>query len=240
MTIIALIPARGGSKRVRRKNIALCAGKPLLEWTAAAAHASRSVDRVILSTDDVEVAAFGKRAGLEVPFMRPDNISNDSAPMLPVLGHVLDWAEDAGEDVEALVLLQPTSPLRTADHIDDAVALFRSHNAESVVSVVEVPHRFRPTKLLQMTISGGLESYMSDRDANNKSQADEGRYYGRNGPAVLVVRPGVIRSGKLYGEPTLPLVMAAEDSVDIDDPFDLWLADARLRYRYSAIGESQE
>lgn len=231
MTIVALIPARGGSKRIQRKNIALCAGKPLLAWSAISALSSPSVDRSILSTDDLEIAEIGKQAGLEVPFIRPDSIADDAAPMLPVMRHALDWAEEAGENVEAMVLLQPTSPLRTADHIDEAIALFRSRKADGVVSVVEVPHRFHPGKLLRTNAEGTLAAFVPGNDANDKSEIDDVRYYGRNGPAILITRPDVIRSGKLYGASTHSYVMKPEDSVDIDEPFDFWLAESILHRR---------
>ncbi len=231
MTVVAIVPARGGSKRIRRKNIADCGGKSLLDWTANAALASASLDQIILSTDDVEIADHGRELGLAVPFMRPDTIAEDAAPMLPVMRHVLDWAEEEGATIEALVLLQPTSPLRRAEHIDAAVGLFREREAESVVSVVEVPHQFHPAKLLQINATGGVEAYSPERDPNDKTMYNGTSYYGRNGPAVLVTRPEVIRAGKLYGDLTVPYVMAPQDSIDIDEPFDLWLADAILRQR---------
>lgn len=233
--IIGVIPARGGSKRISRKNLADCAGKPLLAWTAEAALACKAIERAILSTDDEEIAECGRQVGLEVPFMRPADIADDNAPMLPVLRHALEWAEGLGQTVEGLVLLQPTSPLRTADHIDEAVGLFRLRRAASVVSVVEVPHRFHPAKLLQIGGGGNLEAYIGGRDPNDRSKADDdARCYARNGPAILVTRPDVIKTGELYGSPTHPYVMMAENSVDIDEPFDLWLASTMLRYRYSA------
>lgn len=229
--IIGVIPARGGSKRIRRKNIAECAGKPLLAWTADAALASKLVGRAILSTDDPEIAELGRELGLEVPFMRPDNLANDRAPMLPVLAHILDWAIQDSLEVEGLLLLQPTSPLRTADHIDEAISLFRSQRPESVVSVTEVPHRFHPAKLLQVDADGCLEPHGKARDPNDKSAMVLETCYGRNGPAILLTRPHVVQAGKLYGAPTIPYVMAAGDSVDIDEPDDLLVAETILSRR---------
>ncbi len=223
MAVIGLIPARGGSKRVPKKNIAPCAGQPLLAWTAQAALGSSALDRVLLSTDDEEIAALGRELGLEVPFLRPSDIAEDAAPMLPVMRHALDWALDwaaaEGETVEAQVLLQPTSPLRRAEHIDEAVALFRESGAESLVSVVELGHAQHP--LVSYALSGDrLSPYFPDREPNGEAPA-----YVRNGPAILINRPEVIRRGERLSEDLVAYVMAPEVSVDIDTPFDLAFAD---------------
>src|SRR6185312_8054385 len=150
MPVVALIPARGGSKAIPRKNLAPLAGKPLLAYAAEAALAARSVDRVLLSTDDDEIAAAGRTLGLEIPFLRPPEIAGDDTPMLAVIAHLLDHLKAESAAPEALVLLQPTSPFRTARHIDEAVALFRARRADSVVSVVAMPHQFTPTSLMRM------------------------------------------------------------------------------------------
>src|SRR5690349_6418538 len=114
-TVLGLVPARGGSKGVPRKNLQPLAGKPLLQWTAEAALASRYVDRVILSTEDDEIAAVGARIGLDVPFRRPDELATDTAHVIDVVSHALD---NVTETYDLLLLLEPTSPLRTADDID--------------------------------------------------------------------------------------------------------------------------
>ena len=226
MTVVALIPARGGSKRVPGKNIAPCAGKPLLAWTAEAALASRRLDRVLLSTDDEAIAEVGRGLGLEVPFMRPPALSGDEVPMAPVMTHALSWLQDQGGVIEAFVLLQPSSPLRLARHIDEAVALLFESGAETVVSVVEAPHIFHPAKVLR--VAGGRVLPYHER-----SEAFTDAAYGRNGPAVLVNRPEVIERGERWGEPIVPYVMAPEVSVDIDEPIDLALAECLLQRRQS-------
>jgi CMP-N-acetylneuraminic acid synthetase len=227
VTLVGLIPARGGSKRVPGKNLTLCAGKPLLAWTAEAALASRRLDRVVLSTDDDAIAEAGKRLGLEVPFLRPPALSGDKVPMAPVMRHALDWLIGQGERVEALVLLQPSSPLRQAHHIDEAAALFLESDAETLVSIVAVPHIFHPAKL-QRIEGGRLVPYGDGQEDPSED------YYGRNGPALLINRPEVIARGERFGRSIVPYVMAPEDSVDIDEPFDLTLAEALLLRRQSA------
>jgi len=226
LSIVALIPARGGSKGIPRKNLALLGGRPLLHYTAAAALQSRCIDRVLLSTDDAEIAEAGRAAGLEVPFVRPADIAGDRSPMIAVLRHALAWLEDAtGTPPEAFVLLQPTSPLRTAAHIDAAVQLLRERDAETVVSVVAVPHQFSPVSVLTMD-DGRLTPFLPGPPIT--SRQDKPPVFARNGPAVLVVRPRVVTRGELYGEPTLGYVMSARDSIDIDTPEDLEMCEVLL------------
>lgn len=227
MSIIGLIPARGGSKRVLRKNIAICAGRPLLAWTAEAALESNALDRTILSTDDEEIAALGRELGLEVPFLRPAEIAQDEAPMLPVMRHALDWAEQEGEAVEAQVLLQPTSPLRRSAHIDEAVEVFRESGAESLVSVVEIYHGHHPLVTYKLS-ERRLTPYFPGRDPVGAAPA-----YARNGPAILINRPGVIRRGERLSDDLVAYVMQPEESVDIDTPFDLALADLLMSHDVS-------
>lgn len=227
--VVGLIPARGGSKAIPRKNLHLLAGKPLLAYTAEAARTSRTLTRRILSTDDAEIADMGRRLGLEVPFERPAPLSADDAPMGPVLRHALDWyVDETGAEPEALVLLQPTSPLRAAHHIDEAVKLLRARAADTVVSVVRVPHRYHPGSILR-ELDGRVRPYFDGPTAARRQDKDP--LWARNGPAVLVVRPAVLRRDELYGERTVPYPMSEADSVDIDEPADLELAERLLLTR---------
>lgn len=233
--IVGVIPARGGSKRISRKNLAECAGKPLLAWTAKAALASKSLDRVILSTENDKIARVGTKLGLEVPFLRPAALAADETPMLPVLQHLLKELSGAG-NVEALVLLQATSPLRTEDHIDEAVGIFRARKAATVVSVTETPHQFHPMKLLTITQRQELKPFLSRDAATSIHVKSEDRFYGRNGPALIVSRADVIAGGRLYGEPTVPYVMAADVSIDVDEPWQLHVAELLLKDREKGAG----
>ena len=142
--VLGLIPARGGSKGVPRKNIKLLCGKPLLEYTAQAALASRLLSRVILSTEDEEIAEAGRRCGLEVPFLRPQELAADDTPMLPVIEHAVRWVEERGERFDAICLLQPTNPLRRAEEIDGCIELLIGTGADSVVTVLPVPAEYNP------------------------------------------------------------------------------------------------
>lgn len=228
MNVLGVIPARGGSKGIPDKNLALVAGRPLLAYTADAAKASKKLTRTIVSTDDERIAECAKSLGLEVPFMRPAALAADEAPMLPVLQHALTAMRAQGFAADVLVLLQPTSPLRRAEHIDAAVDWLQRTRGDSVVSVVEVPHQFNPTSV--MRLDEGLLKPFLDRPTATRRQ-DKPRLYARNGPAVLAVHARVIEGGSLYGNETWPLLMTAEESLDVDTPWDLKLIEHSLQTR---------
>lgn len=227
MSIVAVIPARGGSKGIPRKNLVRIAGRPLIGYAIEAARNAASVDRVLISTDDSEIADVARELGAEVPFMRPSDLAVDTAPMLGVLRHALAWLESQGLAVEALVLLQPTSPLRTDRHIEEAIALFRSAPASGVVSVVEVPHQFNPVSVMKLSAQGTLSPFLEDQVLATRRQ-DKPKAYARNGPVVLICHPDTLRSGELYGASCLPYLMSKRDSLDIDTPKDLLLAEQAL------------
>ena len=226
MSIVGIIPARGGSKGIPGKNIAPCAGRPLLAYTAAAALGARHLDRVVLSTDDEAIALVGKSLGVEVPFLRPAALSSDAASSLGVIVHALDWLEGQGETVEGIVLLQPTSPLRNAIQIDAAVERFRATAADTLVSVMEVPHRFHPESVMRIEDDALLP--LKTLGEMVLRRQDLPKLYARNGPAILILKPVQIRSGSLYSGRTVAYEMSAKDSLDIDTPADLAFADYLL------------
>ncbi len=212
MRVLGLIPARGGSKGIPRKNLALVAGKPLLAWTVEEALGARELSRVVVSTDDDEIAAA---AGVDV-LRRPAELAGDDTPMVDVMRHAV---AELGPDV--VVLLQPTSPLRRAEHIDACVRLLIESGSDAVVSVVEVPHRFGPESL--MDVSDGR---VVPRAAVTTRQAKDA-VYARNGPAILARRAARLAGG-LYDGDVRPFVMNARDSLDVDDAFDLEVAELLL------------
>jgi len=229
MAIIGLIPARGGSKGIPGKNIALCGGRPLLAHTAVAALNAKSLDLVILSTDDPLIASVGIKWGLDVPFVRPTELASDTASSLSVIAHTLKFVQSAGTYVDAIVLLQPTSPLRASRHIDEAVSLLLDSGADTVVSVMEVPHRFHPRSLMCIE-ENTLHPLIKGGDFVLRRQ-DFPSLYARNGPAILAIRPAQIATGYLYSGNTVPYVMPSIDSLDVDTPEDLELADTIISHR---------
>jgi CMP-N-acetylneuraminic acid synthetase len=213
--VLGLIPARGGSKGIPRKNLAHVGGRPLLAWTVDAAKAARELTDVVVSTDDDEIAAA---AGVEV-LRRPPELASDETPMLDVVRHAV-----ATLAPDVVVLLQPTSPLRRAEHVDACVRLLLESGADSVVSVVEVPHRFAPEALMDV-----VDGRVVPRGGARTRQEKE-RVYARNGPAVLAVRAAGL-ADDLYAGDCRPFVMDERDSLDVDSEFDLELADLLLRSR---------
>jgi CMP-N,N'-diacetyllegionaminic acid synthase len=220
--IVGLIPARGGSKGIKRKNLAPLCGKPLLAYSAEAGLAARRLDRCLLSTDSNEIAEAGRSLGLSVPFLRPATLAADDTPMLPVMVHLIDWLATQGLDIDAVVLLQPTSPLRNSRHIDECIERFLDAKADTAVSIVAVPHQFNPASVM-LEKDGLLRPFMEGPQILRRQ--DKPRVYARNGPAILAVRTETLRSGRLYGDSVIGYEMSAEDSLDIDAADDLWLAE---------------
>jgi CMP-N,N'-diacetyllegionaminic acid synthase len=240
MEILGVIPARGGSKGVPRKNLAPLAGRPLIAHTIDAARSSRRLTRVLVSTDDVEIAGVARSLGVDVPFLRPSHLAGDDTPILDVLVDLLRTLSARERvDVDILVLLQPTSPFRRSEHIDGAIDLLTSSGADSVVTVVPVPHQFTPTSLMELrgdrlvALNGGLASTAAEGAGKSPTRRqDKPLLFARNGPAVVAVHARVLLEQQtLYGSDTRALVMSREDSVDIDDSFDLRLAELMIASR---------
>ena len=219
MLVLGMIPARAGSKGIPGKNLVDLAGRPLITYTIEAARRSVALGRFIISTDDARIAAFAREQGVEVPFFRPAGLAEDDTPMQPVVMHAMAEMDRLGFQAEAVMVLQPTSPLRRAEHIDAAVELMLSKGADTVVSVAEVPHAYNPVSLMIEEPGGELAPYAPGEMALRRQ--DKPRVYARNGPAILLIRRAIIEAGQLYGNHIRPLLMDLHDSIDIDGPDDL-------------------
>lgn len=228
-SVLGLIPARGGSRGLPRKNLRLLLGRPLIAYTIAAARSAASLDRVVVSTDDAEIAAVARAEGAEVPFLRPAELATDAAATLPVVQHALAaLGEHDGYAPDAVALLEPTAPLRSSEQVDVAVARLFEAGADAVVGVAEVPHHFHPFKL-RVLRDDRLHRFMDLVPLPARRQDLPPLHY-VNG-AIYVTRTPVILGGSLYGDRICPLVMAREDSIDIDDEVDLLLAETLLARR---------
>jgi CMP-N-acetylneuraminic acid synthetase len=214
MLVLGVVTARGGSKGVPRKNIRPLAGKPLLAYTADSALAATTLTRVVLSTDDEEVAACGREHGLEVPFMRPAELAHDTTPMLPVLIHVMGELERSGERYDALCLLQPTDPLRRAEDIDGCVHLLEATGADSVITVQIVPHEYNPHWVY---VRDGEYMRLSTGEAEPIPRRQElPPAYHRSGSVYLVRRDVLMERGSLYGDRVVGYVLPAGRAANID------------------------
>jgi CMP-N-acetylneuraminic acid synthetase len=228
MKILTIIPARGGSKGIPRKNITDLCGEPLIAYTIKASLGSKYLDKVIVSTDDQEIADIARAHGADVPFTRPPEASHDTATALNVIAHALTWLkENQSYAPDAVIYLQPTSPLRTTRHINEAIELFLSHaDADSLVSVIVPPHNCHPHKLIKR--SGEYVVPYLDSEPQKFDRHNLPEILARNGPAILIGKTDVFLQNKLYGEKILPYIMDSHESLDIDEPIDMELAEFYL------------
>ena len=231
MRACGIIPARGGSKAVPRKNLATLAGKPLIAHTILAAHEAESLSDFIVSTDDEEIAAVAREWGADVPFVRPAHLAEDDVPTVEVLRHAARWLADDGREAPLTVLLQPTSPLRVAADIDATVRKLIETDADSAFTVCEAD---TPAEWLLR---------VDDDRARQLLEGEEERFstprqllppvYRQNG-AVEVYRTERLLAGKdMYGEDARVVIMPRSQSIDIDDRLDLERAEAVLARRES-------
>ncbi len=219
LRVLGLIPARGGSKGVPRKNARLLCGKPLLQYTAEAALAARRLSRVILSTDDHEIAGVGRACGLEVPFIRPPELARDETPMLPVVQHALRWMEELGEDFDAVCLLQPTNPARRWEDIDACIQLFEERQADSVVTVIPVSQEHNPHWIYFQDRLGLLRLALGGAEPITRRQ-DLPPAFQRDGSVYLTRRNVIIKENSLYGSRIVGYPLDERESVNIDGPDD--------------------
>jgi CMP-N,N'-diacetyllegionaminic acid synthase len=224
--VLGVVPARGGSKGIPDKNLRPLAGRPLLAYVRDAAQVSGVVDRLVLSTDSEEIAELGRRLGLDVPFLRPAELARDDSPMQPVVEHAVVEVERGGWRPDVVLVLQPTAPLRRGEHIAAAVDLLERSGCSSVVSVVEIPRHFAPQYAMKM-VEGRLVPYLPEGRRITRRQDAEAAY-SRDGTVYAVRRDVLVEQHDLYGDDCRPLVLAADESVNLDAPGDWAAAEVRL------------
>ncbi len=219
MRVLGLIPARGGSKGVLRKNLVVFAGKPLLVWTCEAALAASSLDAVVLSTDDPEIAACGEAAGVHVPFRRAAELAADDTPTLDVVRDALERLAAAGETYDAVCVLQPTNPLRRPEDIDAAVLQLEREGVDAVVSVAPVPHEHHPFWTYVLDDQGLLRKAVEGEVIPRRQELPQAWF--REGSIYLVRTSVVLEQRSLYGERCSAYRIPAERSGGIDSMDDL-------------------
>ena len=219
METLCIIPARGGSKGIPRKNIKGFLGKPLIAWSIETALASMAINRTIVSTDDEKIAAIARNHGAETPFTRPAELAQDSAPTLPVLQHVVTWLkENQNYFPEVVVLLEPTSPGRRPRHIREAIDMVIKTGADSVVSIMESPHHHNPHWKLVMAEDGDLRLFTGEplKKVIRRRQ-DLPKVYMRNG-AFHIFKTKLLFEDEpsFYGEKVKGYLMDPQYFFDID------------------------
>jgi CMP-N-acetylneuraminic acid synthetase len=228
---LAVIPARGGSKGVPNKNIRDLAGRPLIAYTIEASKGSIMLTHTVVSTDSNEIASVAKSLGANVPFMRPSELATDLATSLPVIQHAIKEMEAIIEcQFDAIVMLQPTCPLRTSADIDEAVNKLFDSGADSVISVVDVEGN-HPLRMKRIVAGDRLINYIEQGSEDMRPRQVLPPTYIRNG-ALYVARRKVIMEEKTFvGEDCRALVMPSERSVNIDAFEDMLLAEHYLLSR---------
>jgi CMP-N,N'-diacetyllegionaminic acid synthase len=225
----ALIPARGGSKGIPRKNVKEIAGKPLIAWTIEAAMGCPSFERVIVSSDDDEILAIAARYGAE-PMQRPAELATDTIGAKPVLAHALEeYQKTYGALPRFVSYLQPTSPLRTAEHLIGAFTLLeKDPTADAVISVSEIDNGYLKASIAN---AEGYLEYAAKREFANMNRQMLPKLYMPNGAIYIMETAKCLPEPRFDGERTLPYVMTAEESIDLDTPEDLPSVEAALRAR---------
>jgi CMP-N,N'-diacetyllegionaminic acid synthase len=226
--VLGIITARGGSKGIPRKNVALLLGKPLLAYTAEAALASKKLTRTVLSTDDAEIATIGQQLGLEVPFPRPAELAKDDTPTIPVLQDVVRRLEAMGESYDAILTLQPTNPLRRVSDIDGAIDLLERTGADSVISFSDVGER-HPARMKWIDAEGRVSDPAFAEEFEGKPRQQLNKLYLRDGSIYLTRRAVLMQQNSLKGADCRAWIIPEERSRNIDTPFDMQVAELVLR-----------
>jgi CMP-N,N'-diacetyllegionaminic acid synthase len=229
LSVLGIVPARGGSKGIPRKNIAMLAGKPLLAYTAESALAARLLTHVVLSTDDPEIAEVGQALGLEVPFLRPPELASDDTPTIPVLQDVVRRFERAGRHYDAVFVLQPTNPLRLPEDIDGAIELLAESGADSVISFVDVGEK-HPARMKLVDNAGRVWDPPFAENVEGLPRQQLPKLYLREGSVYLTRRTILMEQNSLKGRDCRAWLMPENRAVNIDTPFDLFLAEKLIEY----------
>ncbi|MEN8884633.1 MAG: acylneuraminate cytidylyltransferase family protein [Flavobacteriaceae bacterium] len=215
MKVLGIIPARGGSKGVPRKNIKMLVNKPLLQYTSEVALESNYIDALVLSSDDDEIIEVAKSLGVEVPFKRPVDLSVDSSPTLPVIQHALAYYKSIGQEFDAICLLQVTSPFRTVAFLDNAIKKFINVGTDSLVSVKEVPHEYNPHWVFEETVDGNLKIATGETKIISRRQ-ELPKAYHRDGSLYITKTSVILEQNSLYGQSISYIESPKEWYVNID------------------------
>lgn len=227
MKILALIPARGGSKGVPRKNIRLLGNKPLLEYSIESAKNSHLISEILVSTDDEEIAIAAELAGCKPPFLRPSSLAQDQSTSIEVVLHALAYYENQKIYFDAVCLLQPTSPFREASFIDKAIAKFITSQSDSLISVLPIPHQYNPHWAFEEDDQGFLHIATGEENIITRRQDLPKAFY-RDG-SVYLTKTEVLKTGTFFGKKTAYITSNPELHVNIDTQEDWDYAEQLLQ-----------
>lgn len=199
MKILAIIPARGGSKGIPRKNIKLLGNKPLISYSIKRALESELLDTVMVSTEDQEIACIAGELGLKVPFMRPESLAQDFSPSLDVVINVLETYKEMGKEFDAVMILEPTNPFRTSNEIDDCIRIFKNKNSDSLITVKEVPPQFNPHWVFEENEESLLHKAIGETTVIARRQILP-KAYARDGSVYITKTEVVLQQRSLFGE----------------------------------------
>ncbi len=226
--ILGLVPARGGSKGIPQKNLYPVMGKPLLQYTIEAAKGSRHLTRLMLSSENLEIRTFAACQGVKSEYVRPSALATDEASLIDVALHALHWLENKDQLPDIVVLLQPTSPLRTAQHIDSAIEQFLNSGCSSLVSVH--PMKEHPWKSIERRQGENWKFLAKPMDNVTRRQGYPEHYYTVNG-ALYIITPDFLREkgGFVVEGETDLFIMESAAGVDVDELSDIFLTEAHLK-----------
>tara|TARA_B100000161_G_C33550175_1_gene415009 strand:+ start:78 stop:776 length:699 start_codon:yes stop_codon:yes gene_type:complete len=227
MKVLAIIPARGGSKGIKKKNLINFFGKPLIFWTINAAKKSKLISKIIISTDSEEIKNYSETLGIKIDKLRPKSLAMDHSKTIDVINFELERAEKNNFFPDYIVTLQPTSPLRNEIHIDNAIKMIlKDKNADSLVSCLNVPHNFSPESLM---ISNGkyIESLSKNKKVDRRQEKK--KFIARNGAAIYITKRSKV-GRYIFGGRIIPYFMSLIESIDIDCEDDLRLAYVFKKY----------
>lgn len=222
--ILALIPARGGSKGIKDKNIISLAGKPLIAYSIEAAKKSKYIDSIVVTTDSEKIAEVAKRYGARVPFLRPAELAADTSKTIDAVLHAIKTLKSMGENYDTLVLLQPTQPLRTTDDIGKAIELYYESGENGLVSISSVDDS--PLLIRSIDEDGKLINLLSQNSTCRRQ--DMPNYYKVNG-CIYINKIDEINENTSFNDNKVPFIMDKEHSIDIDELSDLWMAECYLK-----------
>ena len=226
-TIVAVITARGGSKGIPQKNLRTVLGKPLIAYTIEAALNAKTVTRAIVSTDNETIAQVSEQYGAEIPFLRPQHLATDTATTIAVLQHAITYlGKQEGYSTDIVVCLQPTSPLRSAEDIDQSINLCLRTGADSVVSLCQAKHH---PFWMKKIADGRVYPLLEEDEQHYTRRQDLPPVYQLNGALYVTRTKVLLEENRMLGEHTVPYIMSQERSIDIDTTADLQIAECILK-----------